>query len=747
MRQGRQRTGRGQTSVVGLALVIAIVLIGITTVVVFGGMALDDLQHSAQLSQAEAALTQVDSTGARVALGSSDVQTVSLGNAGQTGQVAARATGRMVIETEDGTEYVNQTLGTVTYERGGDVVAYQGGGVWRGTGNESRMVSPPEFHYRDETLTLPAVVVNPTETGTGDRLTLEDNGSRVGLGPGTVDSQVLTVRVTSDYYMGWARYFRTRIDGVTVHVDHQNETVEADLVRLDLDGDFDTGLVASGDVNVDTSGTVDTTIAADGGVSDKHGAITCSAGGGADCYGRRGYPDWMALDEAIGRAVAHSAANDPDAGIDGSTTLGAGTYYSDGFLLDGETLTLDVSSGNVTLFVDGNVGLKNGQIEVVGGAGTNHTARIYTTGDFAMVNGLSEVSVQSGDASRFQLYGTSEMQFAMGQSKGFTGAVYAPRDTSAPGSNDAVAEYGLVSATASCPSDVDVCLGQGSGDVKGAIVGGPASIEQATSFEYGESLRTVEPAFPANATLPPPITYLHISVNRIDVAGAQWAEGTVPLPVPRVVATLSVSEQGSDAYRLDASGTAASDLVDEYRWDVDDDGTIDATTTDPALVVHCQSAGGPLDCSSPPANASVTVVDTGGGQQDAAVEAYPSPDGGGGGDHPPSVDTFTVTDDSRCTGGASCNGHDEATFDIAWTVTDPDHDVAQVTVEVLHSGHVVRQYSGQGATETYTQDGRYGDQYAVRVEATDGNGNSVCETITDSAANDDDSDQTGPAAC
>jgi hypothetical protein len=740
---------RGQASVLGVALLLGIAAMGVTLLVVIGGAALTDLEDGIERDQAKTAFTQLDAQATQVALGESGIKTVALGRGDGAGQVSAASTGRIVIESQDGTEYVNQTLGTLRHETGGSVVAYQGGGVWQGTGNGSRMVSPPEFHYREGTLTLPIVAVNPTDSGTGDRLTIRANGSRDGFGPGVVERQVLTVRITSEHYVAWADYFRDRIDGVAVEVHHGNRTVEADLARLDLDGNYRTGLVADGDIAVETPKTVDTTLIADGSVSDKHGSIQCDDGSGADCYTEDTDPRWMALDAGIETLVENAADEHPDANIAGDTTLPAGAYHSEGVHVEGDTLTLDLSSGNVTLFVDGNIGLDNGEITVVNGQNTDHYARIYTTGDVAMAKGQSGVTVDSGNASRFQLYGTSELQFAMGQSNtnGFTGAVYAPRDEPADGSNDAVGEYGLTSATSACPSDVDVCLGQGSGDIDGAIIGGPASIQQGTSFDYAEELRAVEPRFPAGTALPPPITYLHISVNRVDVSGASATRGTVPISGRTLIATLSIAEQsGGDEYRFDATGTTEQDRVDEYRWDFDDDGTVDATTTGPTTTRQCQSAGGSLDCSSLPDTAAVTAVDTGASEQDTATDDYPGSGSSVGGSNAPTIDSFSVTDNSKCTGGASCNGQDYAEFEIGWAVSDDDGDLDSVTVEVSRSGTLVETYSGYSATETYTENGAYGESYTVTLVAEDDAGNRVCEELTDPDADGDSGDQSR-AAC
>ena len=70
---------------------------------------------------------------------------------------------------------MDTALGSVVSESGDSEIAYQSGGVWRRSGDDSRMVSPPEFHYRGRTLTLPVIAVNGD--GAGETLTVRGGGT------------------------------------------------------------------------------------------------------------------------------------------------------------------------------------------------------------------------------------------------------------------------------------------------------------------------------------------------------------------------------------------------------------------------------------------------------------------------------------------------------------------------------------------------------------------------------------------
>jgi type II secretory pathway pseudopilin PulG len=283
---GTLGTERGQTSPLGVALVVAIVIVGSVSVVVLGSTALSSTEHSAEVGQAEHTMSQFDSLAAQVALGDSPVQSLRVGQGAGGGYHTEPDSGRIVIihtnfsGTSDDHEIYNATMGSVVYENGEDAIAYQGGGVWRkrSTG-ESVMVSPPEFHYREATLTFPVIRVTQggTTSGASGMQTItvrrpsdvteifpnrnsgypdtdddDDgfvsaaqpyNGSNDGDGDGGAYSNpqengTIVVKVSSEYYKGWEEYFRDRTSGnVTVY--DANQTVHVELISLGTGtGDF-----------------------------------------------------------------------------------------------------------------------------------------------------------------------------------------------------------------------------------------------------------------------------------------------------------------------------------------------------------------------------------------------------------------------------------------------------------------------------------------------------------------------------
>jgi len=231
---------RGQASVIGLILVFGMVLAGSVAVVAFGAGAIEDSQARLSEQRAENAMTQFDSEVALTALGSADVQQVSFGSDRSESYEVQNGTGWMRVTVENQTSgttdtLLNETLGAVTYEGVDTTIAYQGGGVWKkGDGNRSVMVSPPEFHFRGGTLTLPVVNVSG-DSSLGEkanirhRETVRKHPNATTANENPLENHLVKVTVKSDYYRAWGHYFEERTDGV-VEYDHDRQVVNLTLV-------------------------------------------------------------------------------------------------------------------------------------------------------------------------------------------------------------------------------------------------------------------------------------------------------------------------------------------------------------------------------------------------------------------------------------------------------------------------------------------------------------------------------------
>lgn len=257
-RSSAQTDSRGQSEVIGIVLLLGLAVIGTGAILVFGGSAITDTMGVSQTESTEHAMTLFDSRSAMVALGDSPSQTIDFGNAGDGIYSVEDESGWMRIEHhnysngQDQTIY-NESLGAMTYEQGGTKLAYEGGGVWRKQGNGSVMVSPPEFHYRQATLTLPIIRVSGDEQASGrvsstirsgdsirrvfpDATTTYDETGDPYANP--IEEGNVTIIVQSDYYQAWAKYFDARTEG-KVSTDHDNETATVKLITRGTLGEFE----------------------------------------------------------------------------------------------------------------------------------------------------------------------------------------------------------------------------------------------------------------------------------------------------------------------------------------------------------------------------------------------------------------------------------------------------------------------------------------------------------------------------
>lgn len=260
--------GRGQSATIGVSLLLGIAIVGAVAVVALGASAVTDMQQQSELERAEHMMTQFDSQASLVALGEVDKRSVRFDQSDGAYSIDPDAGSVQIVHAnfngtnDDGDDVPGGNnddeiiyegkLGAVVFANGDTTIAYQGGGVWRkDASGGSRMVSPPEFHYRGATLTFPVVQVTGSGSASG-RVTGEirsgsthrvyANASRTYSGSSKAylnpqrHGQVY-INVTSEYYEGWADYFRTRTEGnVTVFPD-QNR-VKVKLISTGVTGPF-----------------------------------------------------------------------------------------------------------------------------------------------------------------------------------------------------------------------------------------------------------------------------------------------------------------------------------------------------------------------------------------------------------------------------------------------------------------------------------------------------------------------------
>jgi hypothetical protein len=499
-------------------------------------------------------------------------------------------------------------------------MAYQGGGVWRTQSNNSKMVSPPEFYFRNGTLTLPAV--NVTGQGNlGDSATVshgETIGNASKFPNGEMDQSEFTNPLTnhrvklvvqSEYYKGWGSYFEERTDGEVTY-NHDRDIVNFTLVSpigkqeanaaiasLSTSGSFSVSgtaadpcssgaggppsdrpyadsynssgtddnfceLKASGnlgnDGNITYGGDIDlsrgsggadiigslksggkVTLSGSGGGGPGGGpgggggqpAVTgdvfhfdgcvVSGGGGGSCSGTVGgivdtldgnlkpsRPVNSYIDTTVDdiRSDNDNAGSDitgnrlvfDDSGESDTVTLTAGRYYLDeidfsGAGSGGTRLNLDTSGGPITLAVEEHVDVSGATINVSG----DRTARVYVAGEDTDSSGnhfrisSGDVEVQHDDAPELRMYADDDFTTTISDGS-FTGVIYAPPGSSGTGS---------------------LTISQGA--LFGGAIIGDTTLNTQASVHFDEALRDEQIISPSAKV--EKITYLHVSINRIQV--------------------------------------------------------------------------------------------------------------------------------------------------------------------------------------------------------------------------------------
>lgn len=241
------RGRRAQSEVIGVVLLLGLTVIGTTAIIAIGTTAISDSRQASEVQSTEHAMTLFDSRAGNVALGDADVQAVEFGRTDGRFDIEDGANGGTIrIEHRiNGTvEWQHETpLGAVVYTNDGTKVAYQGGGVWRHENGGTGMVSPPEFHYHGETLTLPLIRVTGEGSASGEpELSVRSVNETARIYPTTGDPYPIeqgrvTVTVESEYYEGWKRYFETRTNG-KITVDEAAKSVTVELQARETIGRF-----------------------------------------------------------------------------------------------------------------------------------------------------------------------------------------------------------------------------------------------------------------------------------------------------------------------------------------------------------------------------------------------------------------------------------------------------------------------------------------------------------------------------
>lgn len=459
---------RAVSSVLGIVMILGITLAAVTSLMVIGGVALQQSQEEAELSRMETSMAQMSSKASLTALGDAERQRFDLGEMRDGELEVQEHTGNVTIEYVHGdnipdddntTELFHSSeFGALVYTVDGQEIAYQGGGVWKGSADDGgEMISPPEYHYRDETLTFPIINVtgdgSSTVQGGGDIRHVDyvpifpDESYSNPLGNRTV-----YVEVESEYHRGWHTFFQSRSDGKVEH-DPDNQTVRAELTAI-YEGDILGPLSVQGNYDVHQN-------------TDD-----------SDFYEGGYYPS--ASTEIDNRIDDCSEEN-----FNASETDYAGetTYCApDDRVEFGEDLTIDTGGEEVDVILPGGINFDGNDVNIVDGGKVNFYVK--DTIEF----GNAEIN-QDGSADELSMFVHSDVDL-IEESGNFdmTGLFYAPNTH---------LEF------------------SGNVDIRGAVIADTLESDgNAASYTFDDSLDDVDLDIHHTED---EVRYLHVTENQIEI--------------------------------------------------------------------------------------------------------------------------------------------------------------------------------------------------------------------------------------
>jgi len=216
MRRFRRRnrsasaTNRGQAALIGLVLLIGMVATVSVGIFLIAGDTVEQTEQEAETERVEGAFVELSQMMRSVASSSDTSSQVDL-DLSDSGAVVMKNTSTMSIEYGDD-DPTDVDFGTIEYEGDdGTRIAYQGGAVFKETGNETQIVSAPPVSYVDddgsETLSFP--ILEPTEEGSissGEISATKEDNATVEFSE-TIDDGEVTINITGPYYRGWEEHF------------------------------------------------------------------------------------------------------------------------------------------------------------------------------------------------------------------------------------------------------------------------------------------------------------------------------------------------------------------------------------------------------------------------------------------------------------------------------------------------------------------------------------------------------------
>lgn len=398
---------RSVSPIIGVILLIGMASAVSVTLLFVGGSILDSKQQQAETEQVEQSFIRI-SEQIETSSKNTDVSKTTNLDAGERGAITHRDKAKYKIWSEayNGTNKTNigsGTIGTVEYESDdGTRIAYEGGGVFRDTGEQTQIVSAPSVTYDRETDTLnyPVTQISEGKELRSGNLKIEKINSTV-ANTSYVKQDHVFIEIESAYCEGWQQYFKNQAGDTAVKeacYDGENDDgeVKIKLGYEDIEDAFESGL------SVPDSGNYEPPNGNNANVEMSEGK----------------FPPINSVIDSLGDELEGS----PD--LQSPETNDAGEYYVENM---NDEYDFNLSDGDAIVYVNNSVSPE--KIDIKNCGSSDNSLKIYAQGDFNLENDIGE-SCPDDSVETIQLYGTdsSSVDF-QDSSSTFKGLIYVAGDT------------------------------------------------------------------------------------------------------------------------------------------------------------------------------------------------------------------------------------------------------------------------------------------------------------------------------
>lgn len=516
---------KGATETLGFAILIAIAVASSTIVVGLSGGPINALSEQSNTAEATTSFSKIGATSVSTAFNGEGGQgTVNTNFAGPQDPIKVSEQSKVTIKSvdpSDGSETIiaEENMGYMSYQSAEDStqsVYYENGGVWKvNKDGSASIVTPPEFHYREQTLTFPIIQLKAADSEIHSSVEFNHISTARTTQQISVADKEVHIIISSPVYKGWGAYFEENVDGVDITYDHNNNEVK---IVLGLGGqllsDFSQAALAGGDVTLKGDGSQINGDVSSGGDIKGEDQINGTTAENQD-------NNLQYLDSIIDYEVTNAKANGTHMDGDnlGGKTLTSGTYYFNDINIDNEELVVDLSDGDVTLAVDGDLYIQNnGGIKVINPSGGD--LKTYLEGNMVMEGGSPYWTVENNVTESNVVYASSDSTISLGQQSVFEGVIYAASNNNTSGgssTNDESTGSGSGGAATCKNSGSTLCMGTNS-TIDGAVVTDSIEMRNNSTLNYDSDLSDANLTYDAESLENPRLTYLHTSVSEIEVS-------------------------------------------------------------------------------------------------------------------------------------------------------------------------------------------------------------------------------------